>query len=195
MARPPGSTAEDTRARILAVALELVSEQGFAGASIRDLAERLDLTTAAMYYHFASKDALLDALVAPLVDGLTELSRQALAGELDEAEILTRLLDVLSGEGAKAMGVLRGDPSAVSRLKTRLGPDRMFAGIVRALANSDDAEAQLRATCAAGTVQGAVFASAHTYEGRPGTWPGFDDRQRSVVVAAALAALHSGPAG
>jgi AcrR family transcriptional regulator len=100
MARPPGSTAEDTRARILAVALELVSEQGFAGASIRDLAERLDLTTAAMYYHFASKDALLDALVAPLVDGLTELSRQALAGELDEAEILTRLLDVLSGEGA-----------------------------------------------------------------------------------------------
>src|SRR5665213_812986 len=132
MARPPGSTAEDTRARILAVALELVSEQGFAGASIRDLAERLDLTTAAMYYHFASKDALLDALVAPLVDGLTELSRQALAGELDEAGILTRLLDVLSGEGAKAMGVLRGDPSAVSRLKTRLGPDRMFAGTWRA---------------------------------------------------------------
>src|SRR5450631_1655998 len=72
-----GSTAGDTRARILDVALELVTERGYAGMSIRDLAERLGLTTAAMYYHFASKEALLDALVAPLQDGLEELSTAA----------------------------------------------------------------------------------------------------------------------
>ena len=191
MSRPAGRTADVTRARILAAALELVSEQGFAGTSIRDLADRLDLTTAAMYYHFASKDALLDALVAPLVDGLTELSRASLSGELGPAEILAGLVEILSGEGAKAMGVLRGDPSAASRLKTRLEPDRMFAGIVRGLADSDEPEALLAATCAVGAVQGAVFATAHSHPGRPGSWPGFDERAQAIVVEAALAALRS----
>ena len=191
MSRPAGTTAEDTRARILAVALELVSERGFAGTSIRDLAERLDLTTAAMYYHFSSKDALLDALVEPLIDGLTELGARAASARHADVEVLTALVTLLSGEGAKVMGVLHGDPSATLRLKARCEPDRMFAGIVRGLAGSDDQVALLRATCAVGAVQGAVFAAAHSHLGRPGSWPGFDEVQRAVVVGAALAALYS----
>jgi Transcriptional regulator len=193
MPRPAGTTAEDTRARILAVALELVSERGFAGTSIRDLAERLDLTVAAMYYHFSSKDALLDALVEPLIDRLTELSAQASSGELGEVDVLRELVTLLSGEGAKVIGVLHGDPSATLRLKARCEPERMFAGIVRGLARSDDRVALLRAKCAVGAVQGAVFAAAHSHPGPRGSWPGFDDEDRTVVVNAALAALHSKP--
>jgi AcrR family transcriptional regulator len=193
MPRPVGTTAEDTRARILAVALELVSERGFAGTSIRDLAERLDLTAAAMYYHFSSKDALLDALVEPLIDGLTDLSAKVTTGEIDEVDVLRELVTVLSGEGAKVMGVLHGDPSATLRLKARCEPDRMFAGILRGLARSDDRVALLRAQCAVGAIQGAVFAAAHSHPGRRGSWPGFDEQDSSVVVDAALAALHSKP--
>jgi AcrR family transcriptional regulator len=191
MPRPAGTTAEDTRARIVAVALELVSERGFAGTSIRDLAERLDLTTAAMYYHFSSKDALLDALVEPLVRGLAELSANAISGELGEVAVLTELVNVLSGEGAKIMGVLHGDPSATRRLKARCDPDRMFAGILGGLARSADRVDLLRAKCAVGAIQGAVFAAAHSHPGPPGSWPGFDDEDRAVVVSAALGALHS----
>ncbi len=193
MPRPARSTAVDTRARILAVALELVSERGFAGTSIRDIAERLDLTAAAIYYHFASKDALLDVLVEPLIDGLIELSAKADSGELAEIDVLRELLTVLSGEGAKVMGVLRGDPSATLRLKARLEPERMFAGIVRGLARSDDRVALLRATCAVGAIQGAVFATSHSHPGPRGSWPGFDDEDRAVVINAALAALLSAP--
>jgi AcrR family transcriptional regulator len=193
MPRPAGTTAEDTRARILAVALELVSERGFSGTSIRDLAERLDLTAAAMYYHFSSKDALLDALVEPLINGLTELSAKARSGELDEVDVLRQLVTVLSGEGAKVIGVLHGDPSATHRLKARCDPDRMFAGIVAGLARSDDRLALLQATCAIGAVQGAVFAAAQSHPGASGSWPGFDAADRAVVVNAALAALHSEP--
>lgn len=192
MSRPTGSTAEATRARILSVALELVSECGFAGTSIRDLAKRLDLTTAAMYYHFPSKDALLDAMVEPLVDGLTTLSADVTAGGLTDLEILDRLATLLSGEGAKVMGVLHGDPSAGQRLKTRLAPDLMFADIVRGLAGSAEPMALLRATAAVGAVQGAVFAAAHAHAGPKGSWPGFDEAQRAVVVGAARAALRSG---
>jgi AcrR family transcriptional regulator len=191
MARPAGTSAGDTRARILAVALELVSERGFAGTSIRDLAEHLDLTTAAMYYHFSSKDALLDALVEPLISGLTMLSAKARTGALGEIAVLTELVDVLSGEGAKVMGVLHGDPSATRRLKARVDPERMFAGIVSGLAGTDDRVATLRAKCAVGAVQGAVFAAAQGHPGRRGSWPGFDDDDRAIVVSAALAALHS----
>jgi AcrR family transcriptional regulator len=193
MSRPARTTAMDTRARILSVALELVSERGFAGTSIRDLAERLDLTTAAMYYHFLSKDALLDALMEPLIDGLTNLSAKASSGELGEIDVLRELLTVLSGEGAKVMGVLHGDPSAALRLKASCEPDTMFAGIVRGLARSDDRLALLRATCAVGAIQGAVFATSHGHPGPRGSWPGFDDMDGAVVIDAALAALHSTP--
>jgi AcrR family transcriptional regulator len=194
MPRAAGSTAGGTRARILDVALELVTERGYAGMSIRDLAERLDLTTAAMYYHFASKEALLDALVAPLQTGLEELSAAAGSGRLSDAEVLTGLVDLLSGPGARALPVLMSDPSASRQLKTRLEPLRAFEAIVDGLAHSQDALDLLRARCAVSAVQGAVVTCAHSYRHRGTVWPGFDGPQRDVVVGAALAALHAEPA-
>ena len=52
----------DTRQRILDVALELFIEQGYDGTSLRQISERLGVTKAALYYHFASKEDLLLAL-------------------------------------------------------------------------------------------------------------------------------------
>jgi AcrR family transcriptional regulator len=191
MPRPVRPTTVDTRARILEVALELVSERGFAGTSIRGLAERLDLTVAAIYYYFRSKDDLLDALVEPLIAGLTDLSAKAVSGELGQIDLLRELLTVLSGDGAKVMGVLHGDPSATLRLKARFEPDQIFAGIVRGIAGSDDRTALLGATCAVGAIQGAVIASSHSHPGPSGAWVGFDDEDRAVVIKAAVAALVS----
>jgi AcrR family transcriptional regulator len=54
--------ATSTRERILDVALDLFTEKGFDGASLREIAERLGVTKAALYYHFASKDDILLAL-------------------------------------------------------------------------------------------------------------------------------------
>ena len=67
-AEPTGSTGlpdpstKDTRERILDVALELFTEQGFDGTSLREIAEQLGVTKAAIYYHFESKDDILLAL-------------------------------------------------------------------------------------------------------------------------------------
>lgn len=52
----------DTRERILDVALELFTEQGYDGTSLREIAERLGVTKAALYYHFESKEDILLAL-------------------------------------------------------------------------------------------------------------------------------------
>ena len=63
----------DTRARILDAALELFSEHGFDGTTLQEIADRLGFTKAALYYHFRSKDDLLQALIAPAVTGLDTL--------------------------------------------------------------------------------------------------------------------------
>ncbi len=69
------ATAEpvDTRARILDVALELFSEHGFEGTTLQQIADRLGFTKAALYYHFRSKDDLLQALIAPAVGEMDAL--------------------------------------------------------------------------------------------------------------------------
>ena len=58
--RPPHST--DTKQRILDVALDLFTEQGYDGTSLRQIAEQLGVTKAALYYHFESKEDILMAL-------------------------------------------------------------------------------------------------------------------------------------
>jgi AcrR family transcriptional regulator len=61
-ADPSLDPAPDTRQRILDVALDLFTEQGFDGTSLRQIAEQLGVTKAALYYHFESKDSILMAL-------------------------------------------------------------------------------------------------------------------------------------
>jgi AcrR family transcriptional regulator len=63
----------DTRERILRVAAELFGEQGYDATSLRQLADRLGFTKAALYYHFQSKDEILEALVGPVLEMLDEL--------------------------------------------------------------------------------------------------------------------------
>ena len=58
--QPP--EAGSTRERILDVALDLFIEKGFDGTSLREIAEKLGFTKAALYYHYASKDDILMAL-------------------------------------------------------------------------------------------------------------------------------------
>ncbi|MCW2946577.1 MAG: putative transcriptional regulator, TetR family, partial [Actinoallomurus sp.] len=47
-----GERRSDTREKIQAVALELFAEHGYDKTSLREIAERLDVTKAALYYHF-----------------------------------------------------------------------------------------------------------------------------------------------
>lgn len=59
--------AEDSKARIRAVAVELFTAHGYEQTSLREIADRVGMTKASLYYHYPSKQALLLALVEPLV--------------------------------------------------------------------------------------------------------------------------------
>jgi AcrR family transcriptional regulator len=52
-----------TREQILDASLRLFSERGFARTSVRDIAQAAGITDAAIYYHFASKRDLFEALI------------------------------------------------------------------------------------------------------------------------------------
>jgi len=60
--------ARDTRTRIQAVALELFTENGYDTTSLREIAERLGVTKAALYYHFKSKEEIVESITVDQVN-------------------------------------------------------------------------------------------------------------------------------
>ncbi|HEY2669578.1 MAG TPA: helix-turn-helix domain-containing protein, partial [Rugosimonospora sp.] len=111
MARTLGSAAGETRQRIIDAARDLFVERGYAGTSVRDISERLGMTKGSMYYHFASKDELLHALVSPLVDEVDAFIADATAAGRVDAELIGRLVDLFDEQSA-VLRQLLGDPSA-----------------------------------------------------------------------------------
>ena len=59
--------AKDTKERILALALDRFSQNGYAGTNIRELTESLGLVKSAMYRHFDSKEAIWNALLDEMI--------------------------------------------------------------------------------------------------------------------------------
>jgi AcrR family transcriptional regulator len=64
---------EDTRTRIQEIALRLFTEQGYEATSLREIAEELGVTKAAVYYHFKTKDDIVASLVDLRIAELEEL--------------------------------------------------------------------------------------------------------------------------
>jgi len=63
----------DTRTRIQVVALELFTEQGYDATSLREIAERLGVTKAALYYHFKSKEEIVESLTGDQIKRLESM--------------------------------------------------------------------------------------------------------------------------
>jgi len=53
----------DTKQRILQEALKLFSQSGYKGTSMNDIASQLNVTKAALYKHYKSKQEILDSIV------------------------------------------------------------------------------------------------------------------------------------
>jgi len=98
--RPSGDQASadqasaSTREKILDVALDLFTDQGFDGTSMREIAGRLGISKPAIYYHFASKEEILMALHMRLHEfGKAALAR--LTGQTVTLQVWGSLLNEL----------------------------------------------------------------------------------------------------
>jgi AcrR family transcriptional regulator len=65
----------DTKAAILRIALELFTQHGYEGTSIRQITTCLGITPAALYYHFESKEAVLLGIAEPMLTHSDDLLR------------------------------------------------------------------------------------------------------------------------
>jgi len=59
--------ANDTKERILAAALEMFSQNGYPGTTIRELSASLGLVKSGVYKHFESKEAIWNALLDQMI--------------------------------------------------------------------------------------------------------------------------------
>ncbi|MFD4247220.1 TetR/AcrR family transcriptional regulator [Streptomyces sp. NPDC058525] len=94
----------DTRQRIQDVALELFVEQGYEKTSLREIAERLEVTKAALYYHFKTKEDIIVSVFADLTRPVDELIAwaQGQPPTLDTKREVLRRYSESMGAGAGA---------------------------------------------------------------------------------------------
>ena len=59
--------ASDTKERILEAALEMFSQNGYAGTNIRELSASLGLVKSSVYKHYESKEAIWNALLDEMI--------------------------------------------------------------------------------------------------------------------------------
>lgn len=155
MARTVGSAADDTRQRILDEATALFTERGYADTSIRDISERLGMTKGALYYHFTSKDELLQAIVAPLLGALRAFVDDVRTAGTVRAELIYRLVD-LFGANAPLVRSLTSDP-ALNRAKLDgRGPAAPFGELIKIMSGTTSGDV-LRGRCALGLILASVI--------------------------------------
>ncbi len=97
-APPPAAVSPNTRERILDVALDLFTEQGYDGTSLRQIAEQLGVTKAALYYYFESKEDILMALHLRLHEFGKEALVRMMGEEPVTLELWGELLDEIVGQ-------------------------------------------------------------------------------------------------
>lgn len=187
----------DTRETIRAVALELFSTKGFEQTSLREIAERVGLTKASLYYHYPSKQALLLAVVAPVITGWRSIVDDTARLERspdDVRSVVERCLDVFLRNRSVA-GIFQRDAAGIAVVLGTLWDDVMELGkrLVAWLAGPAPTSADRLRAIAAMEVLGAVLTSA-TYQD-DGEFT--EEEMRSVLSQAAMDVLRltAEPAG
>jgi len=128
---PDGETAHprgDTRERIQAVALELFAEQGYEKTSLREIAERLGVTKAALYYHFKSKEDIVSSLVEDYfgqIDALIEWGRSQPRTAEVRGAVLNRYFGIVE-DGSEVFRMMQQNQAALSALAAAKHRSELF---------------------------------------------------------------------
>src|SRR5262245_62531224 len=112
----------DTRARIQQIAVELFSEHGYEGTSLREIAEHLGVTKAALYYHFKSKEDIILSLVEDYqaqMDALIGWAKEHPGNAGTRREILNRYMHIVA-ERSQVFRMLHQNQAALNTMASAL---------------------------------------------------------------------------
>ncbi len=171
--RPQSGSGASTRERILDIALDLFTEQGFDKTSLREIAEKLGYSKAAVYYHFASKDDILMALHMRLHDvgrdALTQLGQQEitveswgiLLDELIDQILVHRGLFILHERNRAALEHLHDERHDASH-------DDLLEQLRQVISNPDTpVRDRIRMTCSFGAIFSTLAMSGDAFDDVP----------------------------
>lgn len=182
----------DTRQRIQDVALELFSEHGYEKTSLREIAEHLDVTKAALYYHFKTKEDILKSLFQDLskpMDELIEWGRHQPRTLATKQEILHRYSNALA-DAAPLFRFMQENQAAVRELRTGEDfKDRMIHMIDLLKEPDADLTNQVRCISALFSMHAGMF-MLKDVEGDP------EEKRKAILEVAVdlVTQAHSGPA-
>jgi AcrR family transcriptional regulator len=124
-AGPAGHTPRtDTRSRAQKVALELFAEQGYEKTSLREIAERLGVTKAALYYHFKSKEDIVHSFTDDYfteIDALLDWAKGQPHSDETRLDILDRYIRIVMG-GSEVFRFMEQNRASMQAMET--GKDR-----------------------------------------------------------------------
>jgi AcrR family transcriptional regulator len=169
----PRTQGPQTREKILDVALELFVQHGYDKTSLRDIAERLGITKAALYYYFERKEDILLELhlrlhtmgsevlddLEAVPDGTARIAAfPAMLDRLVVTMVGNRQLVLLHRRNQSAMEALHANK------RNRLENEDLERRLVRIL--SSDAiplTVRVRVTCAIGAITETFFESGDAF--------------------------------
>ncbi|TDC81930.1 TetR/AcrR family transcriptional regulator [Actinomadura sp. 7K507] len=125
---------------ILRAAIAVMTEHGYHGTSVRDIAMRAGISPAALYYHFESKQEVLATIMERGIETLLRASRAALAEAGDEPAaglgtlVETHVLFHLQDQRGTMLGTseLRAldEPVRGRHIAKRHQQQRLFDGVI-----------------------------------------------------------------
>ena len=154
------SDAADTKARALAIALDLFSRNGYDATSMREISEELGVTKAALYYHFAGKEDLVRGILEEFMSSISAVVTWATSSPAPSPEeVLRRWAELMRVDGLRLIRFMQANQRIVRDLQPEGNgsfPDRLLP-LFDVLAEGDKSlSAQVRARAALFALQGAV---------------------------------------
>ncbi len=85
----------ETRRKILVAATQLFARQGYHKTTITDICQSIGLTSGAIFHHYPSKEALLDAVISRLERGIHIYSNYLRSVEKGSLAVVQEVIDIM----------------------------------------------------------------------------------------------------
>lgn len=137
--RPPKDMAGDVKARILDAAQRVFLARGYQSASLDEIAEAAPASKPTIYAHFPGKQALFEAVVGRVIDGLTNFEGFEPKGRSVQERLASLGIEVVERFIEETIGVTRATMAeadrfpALSRHVHEAGRDRAAAAVSHVL--------------------------------------------------------------
>ncbi len=140
----------NTRAQIVEVAMRRFIEQGYDRTSLREIADELGVTKAALYYHFRTKDDIVRSAVSGYSERIAELAAWAVAepaGQARDERLVDCLVELIGMDGGVVLRFAQVNPTVMAGTEFGSLQLDVLRALITAIAGPDpQPEGTLRAS-------------------------------------------------